>query len=123
MEVVAGGYDENPAPEPGTGKKRGRPARGKELCLLDRFAAYEEETLAFLIHGVPFDNNEAESDLRMMKTRQKISGFFRGIAWAKGFAKVRSVIATARKRKVDVYGVLKKLFEDPAGAEEMLFGT
>ena len=123
METVAAGYDENPEPPPAPGNNKGRPARGKELCLLDRFAAYEEETLAFLLHGVPFDNNEAERDLRMMKTRQKISGCFRSLEWAKGFAKVRSVIATARKKSVDVYPLLQNLFTDPVKAEEMLFAT
>jgi hypothetical protein len=76
-----------------------------------------------LRYDVPFDNNEAERDLRMMKTRQKISGCFRRLEWLRAFAKVRSVIASTKKRSVDVYGVLQKLFADPAEAEKLLFDT
>ncbi len=122
QEILIEGYDKNPEPEPVPGK-RGRPARGKALNMLDRLAAYEEETLAFVIHGVPFDNNEAERDLRMMKTRQKISGCFRTLDWSNRFAKVRSVIATAKKKKACVYEVLQKLFSNPPDAEKLLCET
>jgi len=91
--------------------------------MLDRLSAYEEETLAFLLYGVPFDNNEAERDLRMMKTRQKISGCYRTLEWSNRFAKIRSVIATAKKKAVCVYDLLQNLFSDPGKAERMLFGT
>jgi transposase len=121
-EILAAGRVENPEPERRSGK-RGRPARGKALNLLDRFANYEGEVLAFLLHDVPFDNNEAERDLRMMKTRQKISGCFRSLEWSRRFAKIRSVIASAKKRSVDVYEILQELFHDPAGAERLLFDT
>ncbi len=120
--IIAAGYDENPEPEEIPGK-RGRPARGKALNMLDRLSAYEEEVLAFLLYGVPFDNNEAERDLRMMKTRQKISGCFRTLEWSNRFAKIRSVIATAKKRGACVYEILQKLFSDPPDAERLLFGT
>jgi hypothetical protein len=59
----------------------------------------------------------------MMKMRQKISGCFRSLEWSRGFAKVRSVIASTKKRSVDVYGVLQKLFSDPVEAEKLLFDT
>ena len=102
QRILATGRKINPQPEREPGK-RGRPAKGKALNLLERFEKYEEEVLAFLIHGVPFDNNEAERDLRMMKTRQKISGCFRSLEWANRFAKIRSVIASGKKRSVNVY--------------------
>jgi transposase len=122
QEVLLDGYGTNPEPERVPGK-RGRPARGKALNLLDRFAAYEDEILAFLHHGVPFDNNEAERDLRMMKTRQKISGCFRSLEWSKRFARIRSVVTSAKKRSVSVYEILQKLFLDPPAAETLLFDT
>jgi transposase len=64
-KIIEKGSEHNPEPERNP-HKRGRPARGEALNMLDRLSTFEEETLAFLIHGVPFDNNEAERDLRMI---------------------------------------------------------
>lgn len=66
--------------------------------------------MAFAIApGVPFDNNQAETDLRMMKTRQKISGCFRSKEVLGAFAWVRSVIATAAKHPVDAFQAITRL--------------
>ena len=121
-EILAAGMEVNPPPVRAPGQK-GRAAKGKALNLLTRFAEYEEEVLAFVIHGVPFDNNEAERDLRMMKTRQKISGCFRSLDWANRFAKIRSVITSAKKKAVNVYGILQQMLTNPEKAEDSLFGT
>ena len=73
LEILIEGYEENPEPErkPGT---RGRLKRGKPLNLLIRFdERCWGEIMAFLLEeNVPFDHNEAERDLRMMKVKQKI---------------------------------------------------
>jgi len=67
--------------------------------LLIRLRDNRDAVLAFLHHPqVPFDNNLAERDLRMMKVKQKISGCFRTWAGAEVFAAVRSYLATARKQ-------------------------
>ncbi|MEZ5329360.1 MAG: IS66 family transposase [Verrucomicrobiales bacterium] len=87
----------NPSAAPG---QRGRLKRGKPLNLLMRLDERSDEVMAFLVHAeVPFDNNEAERDLRMMKIKQKISGCFRSIDHGRAFAKLRSIIASAKSRR------------------------
>jgi transposase len=78
---------------------KGRFAQHPVTNLLIRLRDYREAVLAFIHHPeVPFDNNLAERDLRMMKVKQKISGCFRTWTGAEVFAAVRSYLATARKQ-------------------------
>ena len=82
----------------GGGKRRGRAPRRTGHNLLLRFSTRREDTLRFLHDpAVPFTNNEAERDGRMMKLRQKISGGFRSLEGAIDFAAIRSFISTAKK--------------------------
>lgn len=86
-------------PEPEIKKSRGRPKKGKSRCLWERLLNYENEILLFSEEAlVPFDNNQAERDLRMCKVKMKISGCFRNQKSADHFSIIRSVISTIKKQ-------------------------
>ena len=91
----------------GGGKRRGRAPRRTGHNLLLRLATRKDDTLRFLHEAtVPFTNNQAERDGRMMKLRQKISGGFRSLQGAMDFALIRSFISTAKKQGWDIIGAL-----------------
>lgn len=87
-------------------KKRGKIPQRKGKNLLDRLAKYEDAALLFIRNSmVPFTNNQAEQDLRMIKVKLKIS-IFRSEEGAKMFARIRSYMETARKLGLDIFQVL-----------------
>ena len=106
--VVQEGLSAHPLPPP-PGKKR--VARGKVRCLLNRLANYRDEYLAFLFDlALPFTNNEAERDVRMLKVKGKVSGCFRTEAGADVFCRLRSHVQTCRKQGRDLLACLQSVF-------------
>jgi transposase len=105
-KLVAAGLAGNP--EPARTGKRGRPRQGKARSLLLRLDRYQDDVLRFAHDfAVPFDNNQAERDVRMVKLQQKISGCWRSREGAEAFLALRSYISTARKQGQGVLAVLQ----------------
>lgn len=91
-----------------TPKKRGRKARGKALKLLDRLLEHTDSILAFAeFEAVPFTNNQAERDIRPIKTKLKVAGCFRTTDGANRYARIQGFISTCRKNKLNVFQQLK----------------
>ena len=115
-DVLAEGYLANPPPDPPKksaqskrkpGKAKQHPARN----LLDRLSGKKQAVLRFLHDvAVPFDNNQAERDLRMVKVQQKVSGCFRTEEGIAMFCRIRSYLSTLRKQGVALFSALDRTF-------------
>jgi transposase len=93
-------------------RHRGRIKKRIGHNLLLRLRDFGGDVLRFLFEEeVPFTNNTAERDLRMMKCKQKISGGFRTKQGAENFAKIRSVISTAKKQGRNVMAILTQVLK------------
>ena len=105
QQIVQAGWAANP------GGHRGR--RGNRAAhLLDRLDGYRDDVLRFATDfRVPFENNLAERDIRMVKLRQKISSCLRTTAGATAFCALRSYLSTAAKHGRSALAVLRQLQE------------
>ena len=117
QSILAQAYEINPQPE--HTNKRGRPKKGKVLALIERLDKYKASIMLF-IHNfmVPFDNNQAERDIRMIKTKTKVSGCFRSETGAKNYLKIMSYIGTAKKQGINPYEAIHKAI---LGTPEFIF--
>jgi transposase len=91
--------------------KKGAP-QSQPVNLLARFAAFKPEIFRFVEDlRVPFDNNQAERDVRMAKTKQKISGTFRSLEHGQHFFRARTYISTAVKQGQSAFGSILAAFK------------
>ena len=105
--ILADALAQNPIPKR-DGTQKGRLKRGKTGALVDRLILHKDKYLLFFTDfSVPFDNNQAERDIRMFKVKQKVSGCFRTMDGARDFAAIMSYIGTARKHGVSGFYAIK----------------
>jgi transposase len=106
-EILTAGYLANPPPPPPQKRKPGKPKQSPARNLLDRLSQEKWAVLRFLLDfAVPFDNNQAERDLRMIKVQQKVSGCFRTEGGVAMFCRIRSYLSTLRKQGIELLAAL-----------------
>jgi transposase len=89
-------------------RREGSGPQSEAANLLNRLEDFDLHGLAFTVfEEVPFTNNGAERDIRMEKTKQKISGCFRTLQGARVFARLRSYLSTCRKQGRNLLGELQ----------------
>ena len=104
--LVAEGLAANPVKDAPKGK-RGRKAKGKTRCLLERLRDYKADILRFALDWtVPFTNNEAERCVRFSKVKEKVSGCFRTKKGAGNFMRIMSYIGSAKKHGMTAFAAL-----------------
>jgi hypothetical protein len=108
--LLASGLAANPPPARRP-HQRGRLKQSPMRNLLERLLLGQEQVLAFLDDlTIPFDNNQAERDLRMLKVQQKVSGSFRSPRGAAAFARLRGYLSTLCKQGHALLAALEALF-------------
>ena len=108
-------HEENPMPE-SDAKKRGRRKKSKVLNLICRLENYKASVCLFLRDlAVPFDNNQAERDIRMVKLKTKVSGCFRNMEGAKEYLTIMSYVGTARKHGINAFTAIREALDGNAG--------
>ncbi len=109
--LLAIGLAANPPPEDLGPRRRGRRKQTPARNLLERLWLGQAQVLACLDDlRIPFDNNQAERDLRPLKVRRNVSGCFRGDPGAAAFARLRGYLATLRKQGQALLSALQMVF-------------
>jgi len=87
--------------------------RDKAKKLLNRLTKYKDNHLYFVKDfNVPFSNNTSEQDLRVVKTKTKVSGGFRSDKGAISYANILTIIKTAKKRGINPFSAIFNIFNN-----------
>ena len=130
--LIGKGLEANPPPEYPPPKvcgqrsptQRGRKKQTPPKNLLDRLQKYKGQALVFMYDfRVPFDNNLAERDIRMVKVKQKVSGTFRTRTGADTFCAIRSYISTVRKHGLNAIDAIHSALTDTPFIPSAVDGT
>ncbi len=111
-EILKLANPECPIIMPTIGMKNKKVKQTKERNLLNRLRDYEDQVLLFMKDkDVPFTNNQAERDIRMIKIHQKVSGQFKNMSSAKYFCRIRSYLMTSKKKGHSPFDKLCQIFD------------
>jgi transposase len=114
-EIIKTGKGECAQIMPTIGSRRKKVKQTKERNLLDRLCKYEDQVVLFMkVKNVPFTNNQAERDIRMVKVQHKVSGQFKSMAGAKHFCRIRSYLMTSKKKGFSPFDKLCSIFDPEA---------
>ncbi len=114
-EIMSYADKECPPPEVPKERKRGKIRRGKTRALIERLKKFKDDVCRFAHNfAVPFDNNQAERDVRNVKTKTKVSGCFRSIKGAQDYLKIMSFISTGNKHGINAFDALTAAFSGNA---------
>ena len=108
------GFEEELNANPPSFTKTGKQGRRKQSPAKNLLLRLKKipEVLGFFIKPniVPFDNNLAERDIRMVKVKQKVSGLHRSTQGAKQFCRVRGYLSTMRKNDINIWESINSIF-------------
>ena len=98
---------ECPPPEFTKERKRGKIRRGKTRALIEQLKKFKDDVCRFAHNfAVPFDNIQAERDVRNVKTKTKVSRCFRSVKGAQDYLKIMSFISTGNKHGINAFDAL-----------------
>lgn len=118
-EIMSYADKECPPPEVPKERKRGKIRRGKTKALIERLKKFKDDVCSFAHNfAVPFDNNQAERDVRNVKTKTKVSGG-RSIKGVQNYLKIMSFISTGNKHCINAFDAFASAF---SGNAEIILG-
>ena len=113
--IISSGKKECPLAIRAKDSPKGRLKQTKERNLLDRLDNYKDAVLLFMRRkDIPFTNNQAERDLRMVKVHQKISGCFRSMDGSRYFCRIRGYLLTQKKNGLSPFTAMSDVFQNNA---------